>query len=168
MKLRPYASVSERWRKVCKHVFDPSERWWDMFGDLESWQRDWTILRSVGCFHHEDGFRLIGGHPEAEAVAARNHEAWLAAAEAAIDQARAALRVYPTEDLLRICYIGDRGVTVIVGDDGNLATCFRSGGGGSRVTDAARVRGAVRRARRRAMLDPLPARRSREETGDAS
>lgn len=157
MKLKSYPEISERWRKVLKHVFAPTERWWDVFGSLESWQQDWTKLRATGCFHLEEGYRAIDGKPEAEAVANRNHDAWLAAAERAVDEAFVSKNWRMEARGDRMCFVGDRGVQVIATRSQHLVTCFRPGGGSSRLSDADRVatvlsRSAIRRDKRRSSL----------------
>ena len=167
MKLLPYPSRDERWRKTCKHVFNQHERWWEIFGDLPKWQQDWTTLRARGVFHREEGHLAIAGDARAEAVADRNHDAWLAAADRASDEARAAGRV-SDDGPGRRCYIGDAGVVVIVARGWSLVTCYRPGGGRSRTTDQERVRGAVRRQARRASLQATRVRHPDKETDDAS
>ena len=167
MKLHPYPRRSERWRKVCKHVFDHAERWWEIYGDLPAWQRDWSTLRATGCFHLPEGHQAIAGHPAAESVADQHHDAWLAAAERAADQARAADEVYPNPEPDRVTYVGTGGVTVVVASGQHLVTCYRARWGGElipleewtrRAVALARQksglfeRAAVRRAARRASL----------------
>ncbi len=171
MKLHPYPKRAERWRKVLKHVFNNAERWWEVFGDLMTWQRDWTILRATGCFHQDEGHLAIRG--DAERVADQNHDGWLAAAERAIDQALAARRVYPTESWDKRCYVGDDGVTVYASNGWRLVTCFRPGQGGSRISAAQRLdhakrRAAVRRCQRRASLGQGPTGHPGEETDHAT
>lgn len=171
MKLYPYPKRTERWRKVVKHVFNIAERWWEVFGDLASWQRDWTTLRATGCFHQDEGHLVIRG--DAERVADQNHDAWLAAAERAVDQALAAKRDYATESWDKRCYVGDDGVTVYASNRWHLITCFRPGRVGSRISPAQRLdhatrRAAVRRCQRRASLGQGPTGRPEEETGHAT
>lgn len=160
MKLRPYADVRKRHYKVCKHVFNKDERWWEVSGDLLRWHRDWIVLNAAGAVR-DPKTELQGRAAE---VADRNHESWLGAAEAACDQAIRSGRVWPEGN--RVSYIGDAGLRVIVAPGSALVTCFRSGGGRSRVTDQERVeqgvakasrgwtsRAAVRRLKRHASLD---------------
>ena len=173
MKLKPYTQISERWRKVCKHVFNSAERWWDIFGDFQIWHADWTALRVAGCLHQEDGHLQIANRADAREVADRNHDLWLAAAERAVDQAKQARHVYPTKRPDRACYIGDKGVTVYVSQDGSLVTCFRPWVGGSRgtasqQTERAVERAAVRRSHRRASLETTRASGPGKERSHAS
>lgn len=124
MNLIPYPSIDTRDDHVFRHVFEPRERWWEVFGDLETWHRDWSTLRSLGCFGDARGWRLAAVAPGGRAVLDTNHTAWLGAAETACIQAEHGRRVFPTENG-RTCYVGDGGVTVYVARRGHLVTCFR-------------------------------------------
>lgn len=168
MTLIPYSNLALRWRKVCKHVFDPQERWWDVFGDLATWAADWNRLRAACCLDGAEGALRAEGSEAAQEVLARNHDGWVGAAERAVAQARAVGRVFP-QDRDKALYVGEQGVTVVVAA-GHLVTCYRPGGGSARLDDAARTeiaarkaagkvpegwqtRAAVRRPLRRASLD---------------
>jgi hypothetical protein len=160
VKLKPYELRTARWFKVRKHVFHPAERWWDLFGSLEDWKRDWDLLRVAGFFNGDEGHRVCVHDDGARRVADRNHDRWLQAAEQACDQAQRAGRVFP-QQRGRVQYVGAHGVVVIVADGARLVTSFRT-----RLLphdpDAA-DRTAVRRATHRASLaakarQPGPAR----------
>lgn len=165
MKLHPYPTLEKRRHKVFKHVFDHRERWWEVFGDLNSWHEQYTVLRGLGCF--AEGWEKAVGDDSGEAALDTTHDAWFDAAEQACDEAVASRRVYPS-DKGRSCYVGDAGVTVYASTSRHLATCFRpSQCLGSRlsmteVTERVDAwakrktgfaqRAAVRRAERRASL----------------
>lgn len=146
MKLIPYPDERERWWKVCKHVFNKEERWWEITRDLPQWHQDWKVLHAEGCLNGEKVY--LPEKDKVQAVVTRNHTLWLHAAEQACDQARASQRVYPT-NTHRVRYVGDGGVIVIATERSDLVTCFRSGGGRSRVGDEERVSRAEATAQRR-------------------
>lgn len=160
MKLRPYTDVPERRRKVLKHVFlSRGERWWTLLEGFVAWGRDWNALRASGALQPE-GHRVAERVSSAAEVLDRNHEGWLGRAEQAVDQGRAARRVYPAGSPGRAAYVGDHGVVAIVAGD-HLVTCFRPGLLRSRddeaetlrrVDERVRRRAGVRRATRRASL----------------
>ena len=125
MKLTPYRDVEKRWFKVCKHVFNPGEGWWDVLGDLAGWTKDWHALRVVGCFNGADGYRVLAEHLDARVVADRNHSSWIEVAERSCDEALLHGHVYNARERGRRCYVGDAGVVVIVAPGDNLVTCFR-------------------------------------------
>ena len=170
MSLVPYPDPERRWEKVCRHVFAPAERWWEIFGTLTSWHADWSTLRGQGCFNGPGAWVRAGADASVRDVAERNHAEWFTAANRACEEARESGPVYPTEDTNRVCFIGENGVTVYVARERFLATCFRPRGcvglnqPASETTEratkraAARVptgwhgRAAVRRQHRRASL----------------
>lgn len=174
MKLTPYPDVRMRWYKVCKHVFNKDERWFDVFRDIERWHADWKVLNAAGAVKDP----TVDLQGRAVEVADRNHASWLGAAEAACEEAIRSQRVWPDGD--RVSYIGDAGVHVVVAPGSALVTCFRPGGGRSRVTDEERVekgvakasqgwtpRAAVRRGQRRSSLNASLARTPGSERDDA-
>lgn len=133
MRLEPYPSLAQRRRKVLKHVFDFTERWWEVLhaGDLLAWHRRFETLRVAGCI--AEGWQRALENAEALAVLDEAHAQWLSAAERACDEALAAQRVFPEGE--RHCFVGEWGVTVFVatdppapGDDwqtSHLVTCYR-------------------------------------------
>lgn len=144
MRLRPYPDITERWRKVCKHVFQPGEGWGMIFGDLKSWQTDWNGLRVAGVVHNPNGHLVAQAHVGVRQILDRNHVSWLAAAERAVDEAIEAKRVFrDEEDPARVRYVGEKGVFVVVGGGQHLVTCFRPRGA---------RRSAVRRDQRHTSL----------------
>lgn len=149
MKLAPYPKQAMRWRKVVKHVFDKAERWWEpMSGDFQGWTRDWNSLRAEGALAEPDGHLVCRTSEAARAVMDRRHDDWLGAAERACVEALDTLRVYPTDDPHKVCYVGSWGVTVIVAAQKDLVTCYRAAAG-SRLSAAASARRADAKARRR-------------------
>ncbi len=157
MHLTPYPKAELRWLKVCKHVFDPTERWWEVYGGLDAWQSDWTTLRAAGCVHGPpDGHLRVATAPGLVELIERHHVHWFEAAKAACAEATAGGRVIATGPDTR-CFVGDLGVTVYVAGAHYLKTCFRPAplrGRGQPPEQRRRenLRAAVRRARRRASL----------------
>lgn len=161
MKLKPYSLRTAQWFKVRKHVFHPSERWWDLFGSLPEWKADWDLLRVAGFFNGDEGHRVCARHDGALRVVDRNHERWLRAAEVAVDQASRSGQVFDQGDG-RVQYIGRFGVVVVVAGNQALVTCYR--GPVSPADFQAAERTAVRRASNRASLQAR-ARRSGDRPG---
>ena len=157
MNLTPYPKAELRWQKVCKHVFNHAERWWEVFGGLDAWQADWTTLRAAGCVHGPpDGHLRVADSPGLVDLVERHHLHWFEAAKLACDQATARGDVFVSGPRTR-CFVGDLGVTVYVAAPRYLKTCFRPAplrGRGRPPEQRQRenVRAAVRRARRRASL----------------
>lgn len=152
MNLTPYPKPEMRRFKVCKHVFDHRERWWEVFGDLVSWNHDWHALRGGGAIPASDG--TAGALDAVPPLAARvdaHHERWVEAASRACDQAIAAGRVLPADGERTRCYVGDDGVTVYVARGHFLRTCFRPARAvGARRTAAQAADRAFGRAKSRA------------------
>ena len=128
------------WPKMLKHVFSHDERWWELFGGITAWAGWWRKLHAAGLVPAPAGLptNLDEG---VQQLVYDIYDLWLREAEAAMDQALAAGRVYgsPTD---RRAYIGDRGV-VTVAAQGYLVTAFRVAAR-ARDTDAVRVAFAVR------------------------
>lgn len=178
MKLSPYNDLTKRRKKVLKHVFNLPERWWEVYGDLFSWNKDWNSLRGEGCFNGPDGHSAVAESNTAQTLLDQHHERWLAAAERACDEARARHTVYPDGKAHRVCYVGADGVFVVATDRAILVTCYRPGRGHpmSGEERAARVaektaakrlsttndRAAVRRGHQRASLNAAASRRSED------
>lgn len=145
-RLQPYGDVTKRQHKVVKHVFAPTERWWEILDGLIAWKEDWDTLRVAGCFNVpvEEVYTVVAERPAAEDVLRARHEDWLTAASTAAAQAQAAGggRLRPQDDGRRRL-IGDQGVVVIVAGGYRLVTCWREPDG---------AMAAVRRADRRASL----------------
>lgn len=150
MRLVPYPSLEQRWKKVHKHVFNPGERWWELVGSLETWTLEWNALRAIGFFNGHEAWRLAGTDPSARAIVERWHDLWLEAACRAVDQAAARRQVSP-EPGGRTSYVGDKGVVVIVANRDHLVTCFKVVDAAIH-SDRASERTAVRRQDRRASL----------------
>lgn len=150
MKLTPYPKHEKRWHKVYKHAFNPGERWWELAGGLEHWNRDWNALRVRGFFNGDTPWLQAGTDPNVREIVERWHEIWIEAAGRAVDQAKARRQVEPQADGRR-SYVGDKGVTVILAGPDRLVTCYKI------VHEAvhserASERAAVRRQQRRASL----------------
>lgn len=157
MKIQPYASRTMRWRKVLKHVFNPGEAWWQVFGQLAAWHEDWTKLRTVGVSNREGHHLLVAERPIAVEVLDRNHDAWLAAAERAVDEAILARRVQRDDARARYRYRGRLGVLVVTSRTNHLITCFRArvhrrAIAGAPTSGRQNERAAVRRDQRGASL----------------
>lgn len=169
MKLRPYDDQSKRWHKVCKHVFDTRERWWEILDGIEAWHRAWTVLRAAGCFGQPDGHLNCSKDAKTLETVSDHHDAWLAAAERAVDDAKEMGLVFPNQHPERAVYVGNAGVLVVLARGKHFVTCFRPGGFGSGVPPARATqlgidyaerrtppgwarRAGVRRASRRASL----------------
>lgn len=162
MRLTPYPSRDLRWFKVCKHVFDHRERWWEVYGDLGAWQRDWTRFRSGGALPASDRtVPAIAADPALGEQADRHHIHWFEAAQSACTQADQDGWVLDTDRADTRCYIGNDGTTVYVVRGHHLRTCFRPARavGARRTAEQARdaahrraSRSAVRRFQRRASL----------------
>lgn len=126
MTLVPYPSLELRRYKVWKHVFDHHERWWEIYGSLPEWGRDWNALRGLGCDRTELGAGRAKGEPKAAPLLAAHHEQWFAAACRAVEQALVTGSVYTTDRPDVRCHVGPLGVTVYVARHGpSLVTCFR-------------------------------------------
>lgn len=158
MKLRPYPKPAKRWLKVCKHVFNKKERWWEVHGDLETWAADWNQLRVAGCIDTStpDAHLEVARSERLLDLITRRHDQWLQAAEAACDHALASGRVLESGPDTR-CFVGHWGVTVYVAPGNALKTCFRPleplRRGASPASQSAQAyRRAVRKAERRASL----------------
>lgn len=167
MKLKPYKDRTYRREKVVRHVFNPGERWWEIYGSFKEWHADWSTLQREGCFASGEGWLVAGRSKLAAEVLDNHHGGWLSAAEGACDQARDAGRVYPAERR-RSCYVGDGGVTVYASPTAELVTCFRpreATGSAMSISESTEraderaqrksgyfIRAAVRRTARRASL----------------
>jgi hypothetical protein len=149
MKLRPYPTLAERRRKALKHVFlFWREAWWALLGGMEAWTWDRRALDMSGALNPE-GHLLAPTKALVATVLDRNHAGWLQRAEEAVDEARAAGRVYDDPLPGRKVYVGDRGVTVVVARS-DLGTCFRPNALREEGRDDEALRLAVDRACRRA------------------
>lgn len=126
MTLKPYPSVELRRYKVWKHVFDHHERWWEVYGTLVGWAADWNTLRGMGCDRSELGGERARCAPAAAPLLAAHHEAWLAAATRAVEEASRHGHVYATDRREVHCHVGALGVTVYATwRERALVTCFR-------------------------------------------